>query len=181
MSYLVINRETLAIHHFGGGLTEAGIVETAGRDGAESLAEAEAILDSTPNPAEFEIVSSWEYNNRLGNLTNLKQAYERLVSAHNNSKSEAERLRRVIEAYLTEGVEGSLDPEDFMRETEALAEAIGYDWMTETELTVTATVTVKHRRNAEGALDESFSIYAETTSWGIAESVEITDYTVEAY
>ncbi len=180
MAYMIINRETLAIFHFGGGQTEAGIIETAGRDGTESLAEAEAVLDTTPNPAEFEVVTSWEYNNRLGNLTNLKQAYENLVTANNNNRAEASRLREVIETYLKDGIEGTTDPEGFMRETEALAEAIDFEFTEEREFTMKVTFTAKVKRSQTYFDSGDFSVAVESET-SEAEVIDVTDWRVTGY
>lgn len=78
-------------------------------------------------------------------------------------------LRNTVTTFLEDGVSGSLDPDEFMAETEALAEAVGFEFTEEKTYIVEVAVMVKQKRGAD------ISAYAFTAEMYVNDDdVEIT-------
>jgi hypothetical protein len=86
-------------------------------------------------------------------------------------------LSHAIETYLKDGIEGTTDPEGFMRETEALAEAIGFEFTEEREFTMKVTFTAKVKRSQTYFDSSDFSVEVESETDDI-DGIEDIDWQV---
>lgn len=173
MTYMIINRNTYAIHHFGGGLIESAIFNGDG-EFTDGFAEAETFLAGMANAGNFEIVTSHELNERLEART---EAHLQVVRDWRNASTLACTYHDAIEEYLKDGIEGAMDPEDFMTETATLAGAIGFEFTEDREFTMTVTFTAKVARNQQYFDGSDFSVEVESET-SEAEGVEVIDWTI---
>jgi len=73
----------------------------------------------------------------------------RLVELEGDATYKFNSLKHHVETYLKDGIEGALDPDEFMAETEALAEAVGFEFTEEKTYIVEVAVMVKQKRGAD--------------------------------
>lgn len=179
MAYMVINRDTLAIHHFGGGLIEVALFgpnHEAGTDGYD-----EALSHRDTLGPEFEVVTTHEFNERLakqrGKIDSLVKEVESLEADRWERIKQTANLREVIETYLNAGAEGNTELEEFIEQTEALAEAIGYEFTEEREFTARVTFTAKVKRSQAYFDSNDFGIEVESET-DEAEVTGITEWRI---
>ncbi len=92
-----------------------------------------------------------------------------------SNRKRTEFLESTIETFLEEGVEGALDPDDFIHDHKALAEAIGFEYEEEKTYTIAVTVTAKHRRGYFiNTYDFSVGVESDTSE------VEVIDFDIDS-
>ncbi len=98
-----------------------------------------------------------------------------MVTDLKSNRKRTEFLESTIETFLEEGVEGALDPDDFIHDHKALAEAIGFEYEEEKTYTIAVTVTAKHRRGYFiNTYDFSVGVESDTSE------VEVIDFDIDS-
>ncbi len=84
-------------------------------------------------------------------------------------------LAEAIEEYLKEGIEGNTELDEFIEQTQALAEVIGFEFTEEKTYTIAVTVSVKQKRGASlSTYDFEVAVESQT------DEVEITEMEIDS-
>lgn len=71
---------------------------------------------------------------------------KRFKRGDENARKRIAALEDAITTFLEEGIAGSLDPDEFMAETEALAEAVGFEFTEQRTFTIEVVFTANVKR-----------------------------------
>jgi hypothetical protein len=144
MEFIIINIKTLEVMTGADGLPYT----YSERDEAVETLEALARIHEF---AEFRLMTWSEFNRSL----------ERRSVSFEGRSDRLAHLESVITQYLEEGIEGNTELDEFIEQTQALAEAVGFEFVTEEELSITVHFTAKVKRGYEPKV-EDFDISLDT-------------------
>ena len=130
----------------------------------EEAEQAKQTLDSL-NGFEYSIYT-------IATLEEYGKAGQIHFTTSNRLATDLADLRDAVTKHL-DAVEGAIDTDEFIAEHEELAEAIGYEFITETAYTITVDVVVKHKPGKTG-LDDCLDVQVkEFNGYGDSGIIEI--------
>jgi hypothetical protein len=95
----------------------------------------------------------------------------RLVQNEEDANNQYGRLIRTVTTFLEEGVEGALDPDDFIEEHRALSEAVGFDYIEEKTFILEVQVSTKVKRGYGDVTWSTFDVSVDS----VDSDVEVLD------